>query len=84
MNINLARALFEVGDIEGASEAIDAAVEANPDWYQPYALRAALLAQQGDIASAREALRQALELAKEPEQRAEIQEQLQNLRQTDS
>jgi tetratricopeptide (TPR) repeat protein len=76
---DLAQATWGAGDADGALGLIEAGIE-REDWAGPYVLRGDILADQGDLAGAREAYLTALDYAyDDPDLQTEIQDRLAGL-----
>lgn len=73
--LNLARAYMLLGRMADAQPLINASIEQSPDWYLPYLIRARYHRATGDIAAARDDLREAIEYAQTPAERAAIEDE---------
>ncbi|EFO78951.1 protein kinase [Oscillochloris trichoides DG-6] len=71
--LSLARAYMQLGRMADAQPLINASIEQSPDWYLPYLIRARYHRATGDIAAARDDLREAIEYAQTPAERAAIE-----------
>ncbi|WP_129629215.1 protein kinase domain-containing protein [Candidatus Oscillochloris fontis] len=71
--LSLARAYMLLERLEDAAPLINTSIEQSPDWYLPYLIRARYHRATGDMAAAREDLRQAIEHAQTPAERAEVE-----------
>ena len=79
VHLELAQAYTALGRGAEIGPLLDQAVETNNSWYLPYLERARYLAANDNPAGAREDLRQALSLTKEPDERSAIEAELAKL-----
>jgi serine/threonine protein kinase/tetratricopeptide (TPR) repeat protein len=78
-HFDLGQAYLALGRSGEALQAANAAIEANGDWYRPFLLRGQVLAGIGDTDAARESLLEALQLAENADERAEVEAALEAL-----
>jgi serine/threonine-protein kinase len=80
VHYDLARAAYEMGDLDGAQEYLDELfADDGEDFIPGYLLRGQILTDQGDLGGARQVYQQALEHAWEPEDVEEIERRMAEL-----